>query len=142
MLFRLTRLLKLLQPEKYLDLALFYISISCTFLAIVSIHEIYITFSQQYQTNRQYQMMFKKIPYLEFYKTKNISMWKEYLINLFPKILKLKILNQVCFTTRINNAVEQKTILLYITEDYIVLLCEVMVTYPEIYKKLVNFVHL
>lgn len=58
MLFRLMRLLMLLQPEKYLDLAIFYISISCTFLTIVSIHEIYITFSQQYQTNRQYQIMF------------------------------------------------------------------------------------
>lgn len=56
--FRLTRLLMLLHPDKYLDLALFSISISCTFLRIVSIHEIYITFSQQYQTNCQYQMMF------------------------------------------------------------------------------------
>lgn len=110
MLFWLMRLLMLLHPEMYLDVALFYISISCTFLTIVSIHEIYITFSQQYQTNHQYQMMFLKIPYLEFYKTKTISMWKEYLINLFPKILNLKILNQVCFTNRINNAVEQKTI--------------------------------
>lgn len=55
-------------------------------------------------------MMFLKIPYLEFYKTKKNSMWKEYLINLFPKILNLKILNQECFTNRINNAAEQKTI--------------------------------